>query len=204
MLISFFFSPRLFCASLLSPTYSHTYLPTLSYVRVYLCAYVSFYLALSLSLSQLSRVFLIFHIMSCLRPGLGIVVFSDFVFLWACWVRCQKWGFCVTLYADRPLVTSGPYRWLRHPMYVAWMTYIPGLALACGDWIFPFSLLLRLCYNLFHLSQEEEMLAAQYGDEYRRYCSQTPRFCPCFSDRDSSVGSTQLQYQQLHVPGERE
>jgi len=132
-----------------------------------------------------------------LRMGTGATVFlwglrlaalaflarcvSDFGFLsflglsqWGAWRRGEP------VAGDgvdtRELVVTGPYRWVRHPMYSAALVFLwaqphwtaNGLAFAVGA-----SLYLWLGSLL-----EERRLRACYGEAYRTYERRTPRFLP--------------------------
>jgi protein-S-isoprenylcysteine O-methyltransferase Ste14 len=75
------------------------------------------------------------------------------------------------------LVTSGPYRWIRHPMYTAfyilhlatWLLTANGFIGA--TWIAGLTLLIA-----WRIRREERMMIKKFGKEYRSYIEQTRRF----------------------------
>ena len=76
------------------------------------------------------------------------------------------------------LVTSGPYRWVRHPFYGAVTLMMVGNSLATANWFILLAggatlLLIRLRTRI-----EEEKLVARFGDAYRTYMNETGRFLP--------------------------
>ncbi len=77
------------------------------------------------------------------------------------------------------LCTRGPFRFVRHPMYTAWITLITsGVALLSNAWLMltsPFVL-----HLLWHrlVPREEKMMPAMFGESYRSYASRTGRFLP--------------------------
>ena len=76
------------------------------------------------------------------------------------------------------LVTTGPYRWVRHPMYSAIFLWTAGLSLLMVNWIV---FLLPLAFALFailRVPDEEKMMVEEYGDEYREYTKHAGRFLP--------------------------
>jgi len=117
--------------------------------------------------------------------GIVLVYLGDLLFLWACAARVGAWGICLSFCGPRPLCTGGPYAYVRHPMYLAWAIYVPGLLLASSDWLFPLSLTVRLYYQLFHLPKEEQALMQAYGAPYEEYRLQTGAFWPrtCHPER---------------------
>ena len=76
------------------------------------------------------------------------------------------------------LVTSGPYRFIRHPFYAA-----AGMSLLANSLVAANSFLLLTGGMVFSLmvirtGREEANLVARFGDEYRRYQERTGRILP--------------------------
>ena len=79
---------------------------------------------------------------------------------------------------DHELVTSGPYRVVRHPIYTGLLLLGIGLGVAFDSWLtVGFSLLFAIPFAL-HAAIEEQMLAAHFGDAWRAYALRTPRIVP--------------------------
>jgi len=77
------------------------------------------------------------------------------------------------------LVVAGPYRYIRNPMMWGVGAILVGLALWLGSvglW-FGFGLFL-LFMHWFVRVYEEPDLARRFGEEYREYCRQVPRWWP--------------------------
>jgi protein-S-isoprenylcysteine O-methyltransferase Ste14 len=76
------------------------------------------------------------------------------------------------------LVTTGPYRWVRHPFYLVSLFGSLGVGLMAANW-FPLIagglIFVLLCMRT---RIEEEKLVERFGDEYRRYMERTGRFFP--------------------------
>ena len=75
------------------------------------------------------------------------------------------------------LATDGIYAWTRNPMYVGGAPLMLGLAIVIAlDWL---PLLMVPAWFVLHFGivrREERYLAGKFGDEYRRYCAQVPRY----------------------------
>jgi protein-S-isoprenylcysteine O-methyltransferase Ste14 len=80
---------------------------------------------------------------------------------------------------ERSFIESGPYRWIRHPIYSAYfMSYIGGGLLA-GNWVLTFIPVLLFGFMVQQrVGKEEETLIAQFGDNYSAYMARTGRFLP--------------------------
>jgi protein-S-isoprenylcysteine O-methyltransferase Ste14 len=75
------------------------------------------------------------------------------------------------------LVSAGPYRWVRHPMYSAVMLFMAGVAARSGSWIVVVELIGLVVLFSIKARWEEDQLAEAF-DGYREYAANTPRFVP--------------------------
>jgi protein-S-isoprenylcysteine O-methyltransferase Ste14 len=75
------------------------------------------------------------------------------------------------------LVTSGPYRFTRNPMYVGMAFLYLGLALAFGViWALALLPLVLLAVDRLVIAREERYLEAKFGEEYRDYMRSVRRW----------------------------
>lgn len=89
------------------------------------------------------------------------------------------------------LATGGPFAYTRNPLYVGSFLIGLGIVTVCGD---PYFILLFLAgYGFVYwgtVKKEENDLSQLFGETYRRYCLQVPRFFPRFTpypDREKTV-----------------
>lgn len=83
--------------------------------------------------------------------------------------------------ATRPgqkVVTSGPYRWIRHPSYTGALLTLLGILVCCLNWLSFFALLLAMAGYAYRIRVEEAALAEGLGDAYRDYMRRTRRLIP--------------------------
>jgi protein-S-isoprenylcysteine O-methyltransferase Ste14 len=76
------------------------------------------------------------------------------------------------------LVTDGPYRFVRHPLYTVGVLLYVSLALIIGSWFIGAVLVVAVGVLMLRLPKEEAMLVERFGDAYREYMRTTPRFLP--------------------------
>ena len=81
---------------------------------------------------------------------------------------------------DHELVTTGPYRWVPHPLYLVGMMLYTSLALISGSWVLFLALCCGLVFLLMRMPTEEAMLEDRFGDTYRDYRRRTGRFFHAF------------------------
>lgn len=79
---------------------------------------------------------------------------------------------------DHSLVTSGPYRWVRHPFYVAMFIGGAGGCLAIANWLFVVLGGMLMGFLVARTRIEEDKLIERFGDEYRDFMRRTGRFFP--------------------------
>lgn len=80
--------------------------------------------------------------------------------------------------SDATLVTSGPYRHVRHPLYTSGMLSLPGFALLTGSWPVAVGGFLALLTLAVRTRREERLLVERFGDAYRSYAARTPPYLP--------------------------
>jgi protein-S-isoprenylcysteine O-methyltransferase Ste14 len=78
-----------------------------------------------------------------------------------------------------PLIATGPFAWVRNPLYIGNAALWIGLALAAQiPWlVLPIAMVLALEYHAI-VRWEEELLMARRGDDYRAYLARVPRWVP--------------------------
>ncbi len=79
---------------------------------------------------------------------------------------------------DHKLVTSGPYRWVRHPLYSVGTSFFVSLSLLAANWFMGLVSLSVLLMLLVRLPKEEARLIERFGEEYRAYMKHTGRLLP--------------------------
>lgn len=88
----------------------------------------------------------------------------------------------VQLHEQQVLVTSGPYRWVRHPMYTVLYLFALAPFLVSANWGIRLAWLAGVMAVLgLRVQREEAALLDKFGDDYRAYMRRTGRFLPGFS-----------------------
>jgi protein-S-isoprenylcysteine O-methyltransferase Ste14 len=111
---------------------------------------------------------------------LGVVLFAagGALRIWPVFVLGQRFSGLVAIQPGYTLVTSGVYGVIRHPSYVGLLINSLGWSLAFRSGVGVMLTLLLIPPLLARISAEENLLRAQFGDEYSAYCSHTWRLIP--------------------------
>jgi protein-S-isoprenylcysteine O-methyltransferase Ste14 len=84
----------------------------------------------------------------------------------------------VTLKRGHELVTTGPFAFVRHPMYTGLLTAFLGSALSLGQWrgLLAFAIALAALWRKWRL--EERWMRERFGDAYDAYKQRVPEVLP--------------------------
>lgn len=75
---------------------------------------------------------------------------------------------------DHSLVTQGPYRWVRHPLYSVATILFVSLGIVAANWfIIVMALVIIIGIALVVIPKEEAQLISKFGDKYREYMKGT-------------------------------
>jgi protein-S-isoprenylcysteine O-methyltransferase Ste14 len=80
--------------------------------------------------------------------------------------------------ANATLVTTGPYRWIRHPFYVTVILLVVAVTLLTANWFIGLCGLVVFISQVTRTPNEERKLIEKFGDQYRSYMARTGRFWP--------------------------
>lgn len=77
------------------------------------------------------------------------------------------------------LCTSGAFRWFRHPLYAAMLTFFNfGLAALLNNWIYVAWAALQHPIWHWNVAAEEQLMRREFPGEYDDYAGRTGRFVP--------------------------
>ena len=80
--------------------------------------------------------------------------------------------------SEHKLVTKGPYRWIRHPLYTFGTIFFLSFALMADSWFIAVMAVLAILLLSIRLPTEKALLIEKFGDEYREYMKRTGRYIP--------------------------
>jgi protein-S-isoprenylcysteine O-methyltransferase Ste14 len=113
------------------------------------------------------------------RAAVGLVLFALGLGL-AIWARLHighNWGTPMSQKDEPELVTSGPYRLVRHPIYSGILIAGVGTAVALS-WLWLIAFALAGTYFIYSATVEERYLTEQFPDTYPAYKRSTKMLVP--------------------------
>ena len=91
----------------------------------------------------------------------------------------KNYSSTVTIKKDHDLVTTGPYRIVRHPMYMGYLILFVSAFLLSENWVIGLSgSLIILSLMTCRLRKEENELIKRFGIRYIKYMRETGKFIP--------------------------
>jgi protein-S-isoprenylcysteine O-methyltransferase Ste14 len=111
--------------------------------------------------------------------GLGLWTVGMAVVVWAARVL-GRYMSVDGVTVDHELVTTGPYRYVRHPVYGSFTAIAAGISLVFHSYLLAGVAVVWVVAAAWWVAAEEELLASPegLGDAYRRYAERTGRFLP--------------------------
>jgi protein-S-isoprenylcysteine O-methyltransferase Ste14 len=112
----------------------------------------------------------------------GLVLFADL--LATAGLAYSVWGLAYLrrsfsiIPEARRLVTGGPYRLSRHPVYLGEVATAIGVNLATAGWLSAIAIAYFIACELMRIRWEERILAQTFPNEYPEYARSVPRYLP--------------------------
>lgn len=118
------------------------------------------------------------HIALTILAGTVICVLGLYVTIWARRTLAGNWSSNVTFKQGHELIRTGPYRFVRHPIYTGLLIMMLGTAIEAGLLRFWVGLALVFVGFWIKLSQEEQLLKQHFPEEYPRYQKEVKALVP--------------------------
>ena len=109
--------------------------------------------------------------------GIAMLVTGLSFAIWARWHLGSNWSGTVTLKDDHTLVRTGPYRYVRHPIYSGLLLGVCGTAVVIGEWRGIIALGLVLAAVVYKSRIEERRMRETFP-EYEAYRRETAALIP--------------------------
>ena len=110
--------------------------------------------------------------------GVVILAVGGVLRIWPMFVLGRRFSGLVAIQPGHELVTSGPYRWVRHPSYLGQMVAMVGWALVFRSSVGVIATALGFFLLRDRMDDEEALLASEFGPAYEDYRGRTSRLVP--------------------------
>ncbi|MHA1961380.1 MAG: isoprenylcysteine carboxylmethyltransferase family protein [Candidatus Thorarchaeota archaeon] len=118
--------------------------------------------------------------------GVVLAIIPIFFLVWVHRHLDSQWSIALELQEDHELITSGPYKRIRHPMYLGIFVYTIGMILISSDLLVLVFFAFSIWVNYRRIPREEQMMIDEFGGEYQEYMAKTGKLLPRFRQNEGS------------------
>jgi protein-S-isoprenylcysteine O-methyltransferase Ste14 len=112
------------------------------------------------------------------EAGFAITVTGVALAIWARWHLGENWSATVTLKEGHELIRSGPYHYIRHPIYTGMLVAFAGTVLALGELRGLVSFAIAITSFHSKARKEERFLTQEFGEAFNDHVRRTGKFLP--------------------------
>jgi protein-S-isoprenylcysteine O-methyltransferase Ste14 len=116
-----------------------------------------------------------------IAPGLLGIIITIIGLGFAVWARIhlgRNWSSRPGIKVDHKLIRSGPYQFVRNPIYTGILVGYAGTAIVIGElWAFLLILLIMAVF-LMKIREEEKFLLEEFGESYAQYSKEVRALIP--------------------------
>jgi len=111
--------------------------------------------------------------------GVGMALLGFALLQWSHRALDKNWSDQPRLIREQNLITTGPYRWIRHPIYTAFLLILGSTLFLTANWFVGLFWLGSAGLDILSRIQfEEAVLIEHFGEPYRAYMKRTGRLWP--------------------------
>jgi protein-S-isoprenylcysteine O-methyltransferase Ste14 len=113
--------------------------------------------------------------------GVGIALLGFALLHWAQNTLGKNWSDTPRMIKEQSLITSGPYQFIRHPIYTAFLLILGSTLFISANWLIGVAWIgMTVLEVASRIGFEENLMLEYFGDQYRDYIKQTGRLFPKF------------------------
>jgi len=143
---------------------------------LYLSISAGYFLAFTTASFKIGR---IYHWNALFLTGLLLALVGLVIRIGSIKTLRHYFTYSVSKIAHQELVTTGFYRYIRHPGYLGQLLIFLGLGTSLSNWISILCLMVPvLIAYLYRINVEEEFMVLHMGSEYTRYQERTKKLIP--------------------------
>lgn len=111
--------------------------------------------------------------------GVVLALIGFALLQWAQVTLGKSWSDTPRMLEGQTLITNGPYQWIRHPIYTAFVLILGSTLLISANALIGLAWLgMTTLEVLSRIRFEESLMLEYFGDQYREYMQRTGRLLP--------------------------
>jgi protein-S-isoprenylcysteine O-methyltransferase Ste14 len=123
--------------------------------------------------------------------GVGMALLGFALLQWAQDTLGKNWSDTPRMIKEQALITSGPYHFIRHPIYTAFLPILGSTLLISANWLIGTAWIGMMVLEITsRIGFEESLMLEYFGDQYREYMKRTGQLLPRLNIVTTSVVQT--------------
>ena len=111
--------------------------------------------------------------------GIGMALLGFALLQWAQNTLGKNWSDTPRMIKEQSLITSGPYQYIRHPIYTAFLLILGSTFFSAANWLIGLAWIGMTALEVAsRIGFEENLMLEYFGDQYREYMKRTGRLLP--------------------------
>ena len=111
--------------------------------------------------------------------GMALFVIGLLIWVYSILTLKQYFTYSVATVENHKIITTGPYKFIRHPGYLGQLMIFLGISISISNWIsFLFMMIPVSIGYLYRISIEEKFMSEQLGEDYQFYQERTKKIIP--------------------------
>src|SRR5688572_5407478 len=111
--------------------------------------------------------------------GIGSALLGFVLLQWAQNTLGKNWSDTPRMIKEQALVTSGPYQFIRHPIYTAFLLILGSTLFISANWLIGLAWIgMTMIEVASRIGFEENLMLEYFGDQYREYMKKTGKLLP--------------------------
>ena len=111
--------------------------------------------------------------------GVALALLGFVLLQWAQKTLGKNWSDTPRMIQEQSLITSGPYQYIRHPIYTAFLLILGSTFLISANWLVGLPWIgMTVLEVASRIGFEENLMLEYFGDQYREYMERTGRLLP--------------------------
>jgi protein-S-isoprenylcysteine O-methyltransferase Ste14 len=111
--------------------------------------------------------------------GVGLALIGFALLQWAQITLGRSWSDTPRMMKGQALIISGPYKFIRHPIYTAFILILGSTLFISSNWLVGLAWLsMTVLEVVSRIGFEESLMLEYFGDQYRDYMKKTGQLLP--------------------------
>ena len=111
--------------------------------------------------------------------GMVLVVIGFTIRMYSILTLSQYFTYSVAKVENHKIISTGPYKFIRHPGYLGQCIIFMGISISISNWLSILLMMIPVTLGyLYRIKVEEKFMTDQFGDAYKDYQDRTKRIIP--------------------------